>query len=76
MSDENSSGLKWCIGFSIISSMIWLIFMVAWVGFGWNDFETGENIAVLCISSVVWLGLNGLIWAIWPSGSKDADEAG
>ncbi len=76
MSDENSSGLKWRIGFSIISSMIWLIFIVAWVGFGWNDFETGENIAVLCISSVVWLGLNGLIWTIWPSGSKDADEAG
>lgn len=76
MSDENSSGLTWRIGFSIISSMIWLIFMVAWVGFGWNDFETGENIAVLCISSVVWLGLNGLIWAVWPSGSKGADEAG
>jgi hypothetical protein len=56
--------------------MIWLIFIVAWVGFGWNDFETSENIAVLCISSVVWLGLNGLVWANWPSGSKDADEAG
>jgi hypothetical protein len=55
--------------------MIWLIFVVAWIGFGWDDFETSENIAVLCISSVVWLGLNGLVWAIWPSGSKDADEA-
>ncbi|GMR10965.1 MAG: hypothetical protein BMS9Abin28_1789 [Anaerolineae bacterium] len=76
MNDENSSGLKWRIAFSIISSMIWLIFIVAWVGFGWNDFETGENIAVLCISSVVWLGSNGLVWAIWPSSSNDKDEAG
>ena len=75
MTDENNSGLKWRIAFSILSSMIWLIFIVAWVGFGWNDFETGENIAVLCISSVVWMGLNGLVWAIWPSGSSDKEEA-
>ena len=73
MTDENSSGLKWRIAFSIITSMIWLIFIMAWVGFGWNDFETGENIAVLCISSVVWLGLNGLVWAIWPSSSGEAE---
>ncbi len=76
MNDENSSGLKWRIAFSIITSMIWLIFIVAWIGFGWNDFETSENIAVLCISSVVWLGSNGLVWAIWPSRSKDTGEAG
>ena len=76
MNDENSSGLKWRIAFSIITSMIWLIFIVAWIGFGWNDFETGENIAVLCISSVVWLGSNGLVWAIWPRRSEDTDEAG
>jgi len=75
MNDGSSSGLTWRIGFSIISSMVWLIFIVAWVGFGWADFETSENIAVLCISSVVWLGLNGLVWAIWPSGSKDSEEA-
>jgi hypothetical protein len=55
--------------------MVWLIFIVAWVGFGWADFETGENIAVLCISSVVWMGINGLVWAIWPSGSGDSEEA-
>ena len=75
MNDRSSSSVTWRIGFSIISSMIWLIFTVAWVGFGWNDFETGENIAVLCISSVVWMGLNGLVWAIWPSSSGDSEEA-
>ena len=76
MNDGGGSGVTWRIAFSIISSMIWLIFIVGWVGFGWNDFETGENIAVVCIASVVWTGLNGLVWAIWPRGSKDADEAG
>ena len=75
MNGGSSSNVTLRIGFSIISSMIWLIFIVAWVGFGWNDFETGENIAVLCISSVVWMGLNGLVWAIWPSGSKGAEKA-
>lgn len=75
MNEGSGSNVTWRIGFSIISSMIWLIFIVAWVGFGWNDFETGENIAVLCISSVVWMGLNGLVWAIWPSSSGDSEEA-
>ncbi len=73
MNDVNSSGLKWRIAFSIITSMIWLIFVVAWIGFGWNDLETGENIAVVCISSVIWTGLNGLVWAIWPRRSGEAD---
>ena len=76
MHDGNGSGVTWRIAFSIITSMIWLIFIVAWIGFGWNDFETSENIAVLCISSVVWLGSNGLVWAIWPNRSGDVEEAG
>lgn len=74
MNDESSSGVTWRIAFSIISSMVWLIFIVAWIGFGWGGFETSENIAVVCISSVVWTGLNGLVWAIWPGKSKDSDE--
>jgi hypothetical protein len=65
--------VTWRIAFSIISSMVWLIFIVAWIGFGWGEFETGENIAVVCISSVVWTGLNGLVWAIWPSRSSDIE---
>ncbi|MCH7609224.1 MAG: hypothetical protein J4N76_10205 [Chloroflexi bacterium] len=76
MSGENSSGLKWRIAFSIITSMIWLIFIVAWIGFGWNDFETSENIAVLCISSVVWMGSNSLVWVIWPNRANSEGEAG
>ena len=76
MSGENSSGLKWRIAFSIITSMIWLIFIVAWIGFGWNDFETSENIAVLCISSVVWMGSNSLVWVIWPSRAHNEKGAG
>ena len=62
MSGENSSGLKWRIAFSIITSMIWLIFIVAWLGFGWNAFETSENLAGLCLPSVVWMGANSLGW--------------
>jgi len=76
MGSENSSGVKWRIAFSIITSMIWLIFVVAWIGFGWSDFETAENIAVVCIASVVWLGANGLVWVIWPNRSNDAQESG
>ena len=71
MEDESSSGVTWRIAFSIISSMVWLVFIIAWIGFGWADFETGQNIAVICISSVIWLGANGLVWAIWPNRSAD-----
>jgi len=76
MDPGNDSSVRWRIAFSIISTMVWLIFVVAWLGFGWNAFEIGENLAVLCISSVVWTGLNGLVWAIWPSRSKDGGSVG
>ena len=74
MSDESSSGVTWRIAFSIISSMVWLIFIVAWIGFGWAEFETGDHLAVVCLSSVIWTGLNGLVWAIWPNRSGDSEE--
>jgi len=76
MNSENRSGVKWRIAFSIITSMTWMIFVVAWVGFGWSDYETPENIAVLCISSVVWMGSNSLVWVIWPSRPNGEEEAG
>ena len=72
MDEGSSSGLTWRIAFSIISSMVWLVFIIAWLGFGWAEFEVGQNIAVVCISSVLWLGLNGLVWAIWPNRSSEA----
>jgi hypothetical protein len=71
MAESSGSGLTWRIAFSIISSMVWLIFVIAWLGFGLDTAEVGETIAVLCISSVIWMGANGLIWAIWPSQSKE-----
>ena len=74
MEEESSSGVTWRIAFSIISSMLWLIFVIAWLGFGLDETEVGETIAVLCISSVLWMGMNGLVWAIWPNRSKDKGE--
>lgn len=72
MNDGSGRAVTWRIAFSIVTSMIWLIFVVAWIGFGWAGFEIGENIAVICISSVIYLGLNGLVWAIWPGGKSES----
>ena len=75
MEEDSNSGVTWRITFSIISSMVWLIFIIAWIGFGWSDFEVGENIAVMCIASVIYLGGNALVWTIWPRNrSKSSEE--
>ena len=55
------------IGFSIVTTMIWLVFILYWIGFLWGRFEVGQNVASLCISSVVFAGVNALVWAIWPA---------
>jgi hypothetical protein len=63
---ETGGGVTWRIAFSIISTAVWLIFVLYWIGFLWADFEIGQNVASLCISSVVFAGLNALVWSIWP----------
>lgn len=73
MDEGSGSGVTWRIAVTIISTMVWLIFVVAWLGFGMDTAEVGETIAVLCISSVIWMGLNALIWAIWPNRSVEVD---
>ncbi len=73
MDDGSGSGVTWRIAVTIISTMVWLIFVVAWLGFGMDNTEVGQTIAVLCISSIFWLGLNALIWAIWPNRRAEVD---
>jgi hypothetical protein len=69
---ESGGGVTWRIAFSIITSVFWLVFILYWIGFLWGDFEVGQNVASLCISSVVFAGINGLVWTIWPR-NKSSD---
>lgn len=62
---QSGSGLTWRLAVTIITAVLWLVFVLYWIGFLWVDFEVGQNIATLCISSVVFTGLNALIWTIW-----------
>lgn len=66
---EEPSGRRatWRIAFSIVSTTVWLVFILYWIGFLWGRFEVGQNIASLCISSVAFAGLNALVWAIRPT---------
>lgn len=63
---ETGSGVTWRLAFSIVTAVIWLVFVLYWIGFLWVDYEIGQNIATLCISSVVFTGVNALAWTIWP----------
>ncbi len=62
---ESGTGVTWRLAVTIVSAVVWLVFVLYWIGFVWVDFEVGQNIATLCISSVVFTGLNALIWTIW-----------
>lgn len=67
MESPSGRGAIWRIGFSIVTTMIWLVFILYWIGFLWGRFEVGQNVTSLCISSVVFAGVNALVWTIWPA---------
>lgn len=62
---ESRSGVTWRLAFTIVTAVVWLVFVLYWIGFVWPDYEISQNIASLCISSVVFLGSNALAWTIW-----------
>lgn len=70
MAGKSGGSLTWRLVVTIVSTVIWLVFMLYWIGFAATDFEAAQNIVVLCISSVIFTGLNALVWTIWP-GVKD-----
>lgn len=55
------------IAFTIVTKTLWLVFMLYWIGFLWPRYEVGQSVASLCISSVVFVGLNALAWTLWPA---------
>lgn len=63
---ESRSGVTWRLAFTIVTAVVWLVFVLYWIGFLWAAYEIGQNIAMLCISSVVFTGVNALVWTIWP----------
>lgn len=70
MSDSRSA-VTWRLAFSIVTAVLWLVFVLYWIGFLWADFQVGQNIASLCISSVVFVGMNALVWTIWRRPKSD-----
>lgn len=62
---ESRSGVTWRLAITIVSAVVWLVFVLYWIGFLWPDYEIAENITSLCISAVVFTGLNALVWSIW-----------
>ncbi len=66
MSEQGGPSVTWRIVVSIVSTVVWFVFMLFWVGFIWDSFEAAQNVVVLCISGVVFTGINALVWTIWP----------
>lgn len=68
---ESRSGVTWRLAFTIVSAVVWLVFVLYWIGFLWAEFEVAQNISVLCISTVVITGANALVWSIWRRPKSD-----
>jgi len=65
--ERKGRGVPWRVAFTIVTMTLWLVFMLYWIGFLWARYEVGQSIASLCISSVVFAGLNALAWTLWPA---------
>ena len=66
MSEQGGGSVTWRIVVSIVSTVVWFVFMLFWIGFIWDSYESAQNVVVLCISGVIFTGINALVWAIWP----------
>lgn len=63
---ESGGSVTWRIAFSIVSTVVWLVFVLYWIGFLWGDYEVNQSVASMCISAVIFIGLNALVWSVWP----------
>jgi hypothetical protein len=69
-----SRAVKWRIAFTIITTTVWLVALLYWIGFLWPRYEVGQSIASLCIATTIYGGLNALAWALWPGRSEPSKE--
>jgi hypothetical protein len=62
---RKAKGFGWRVSTSIITAVGWLSFLLIWLGFYAGDYNIYQNIAAVIVSLIVFIGINGAVWATW-----------
>jgi hypothetical protein len=63
--DTKARGLQWRAVFSVVAVFGWLIFLVIWLFFIASNFSALQNLAVLLVSFLLFLGSLIGVWVSW-----------
>ena len=63
--DMNMPGMAWRVGLSIICFFVLIAFLIVWLFFYADAYSVYQNIAVVIVSILVFLGVMGAAWASW-----------
>jgi len=66
------AGMGWRISLSILTAVMWVAFIITWLFFLASDYTIWENLGVLLLSLVVFIGANVGVWV--PFGMRYAPE--
>ena len=67
-----TEGFTWRVGVSIVAFFALIIFLIIWLFFYADLYTVYQNIAVIIVGILAFLGIMGGTWAPW--GMKHADE--
>jgi hypothetical protein len=62
---RRTRGFGWRVSTSIITAVGWLSFFIIWLFFYADKFSIYQNIAAIIVSLLVFVGINGAVWATW-----------
>lgn len=58
-------GMGWRVALSIICFFALIAFLVLWLFFHADAYTVYQNIAVIVVSILVFIGVMGAVWAMW-----------
>jgi hypothetical protein len=62
---SRTPGFSWRVSLSILAFFGWIIFLIIWLFFYAGNFSVYQNIAILIVSLLVFIAINGAAWASW-----------
>jgi hypothetical protein len=73
---RKTKGFGWRVSTSIITAVGWLSFIVIWLFFYADSYKTFQNIGIVILSLVVFIGVNGAVWGTWAMRMAPKDAMG
>lgn len=62
---EDTPGFAWRVSLSIIAFFALIVFLVLWLFFYADAFTLYQNLAVLLVTLLIFIGIMGAAWAHW-----------